>query len=185
MNHFNRFLREYTVELQVLSMENTRQEAIVLAWYPKIYNYVYFRVLNKEISEDIVGDAFLKAMADKASFDDQRPSFGPWLYAITRNTMMDFFRKTKKAQMVSLESQEHLPGTDDPTQFFFAREDVRCLYSFLKQLSDKEREIIALRYWGGMSYAQIATHTGLSGKNVSVILTRAIAKLRKNWAVAM
>lgn len=146
--------------------------------YSKIYNYVYYRLLNKESTEDAVSEIFFKALENIHGFDAKRASVSTWLFKIASNTVNDYFRKTKKSVHISIEYAELSDG-DMVCENIIADEDTQKLYECLKALDDRMRTVIALRYWGGLSYAEIAEQTGITEKNAGVILSRAIVKLRK------
>lgn len=53
-------------------------------YYPRIYNYIYYRTLNREITEDVVSDTFLKIMYKFEVYKPERGAFSTWIYTIAR-----------------------------------------------------------------------------------------------------
>lgn len=151
--------------------------------YPKIYNYVYYRILHKETAEDITGEVFYKAIANAALFDEQKASYATWLFAIAHNLVLKFYRDKK--DVISFEEfseTSEIPSLiESPDNTLIADEDTRRLHTLLKTLTERERTILALRFWGEFSYKDIAKQINLSEKNVSVILSRTITKLKELW----
>ena len=146
-------------------------------YYSKIYNYVYYRLLNRENAEDVVSDVFFKALNNIGRFDGKNASVSTWLFKIASNSVNDYFRKNKRAAFTPLEQikiAEDFTVLDD----MIDEENLRSLHKALQGLDERSRTVVALRYWGELSYAQIAEQTGLSEKNVSVILSRALVKLK-------
>lgn len=146
--------------------------------YPKVYNYAYYRVLNRQVAEDIVSDVFVKAVANWARYDSGRASVSTWLLSIAHNCVGDYFRSKKHVTSGGDEDMVNLSDSVPIDEALLADEQVAALHKQLQTLTDRERTVIALRYWGELSYAEIAAKTGLTEKNVSVILSRSIAKLR-------
>lgn len=154
-------------------------KAVFDEYYPKIYNYVYYRVLHKETTEDIVSEVFYKAIAFENTFDGNRASYKTWIFTIAHNCVVNFYRNEKVTE--SLDGFEFKAPESDILNVFVENEDIKWLYELLKSLTERERIIIALRYWGEFSYKEIAGRIGLSQTNVSTILSRAIEKLRLLW----
>jgi len=146
--------------------------------YPRIFNYVYYRLLNRADTEDLVSDVFFKALRALPGFDGVSASASTWLFKIAANTVNDYFRQSKKMTSVPMDDDE-LSALDAASDKEIQVEDLQRLRECLGALDDRSRVVLALRYWGEFSYAEIATQTGLSEKNVSAILSRALAKLRK------
>ena len=152
-------------------------------YYSKIYNYVYYRLLNKENAEDAVGDVFFKALNSIDRFDGKEASVSTWLFTIAANTVNSYFRKNKKFTFAPIEEAESEAFEDfRALDDIIDQENMRNLYRCLQTLDDRARTVVALRYWGELSYAKIAEQTGLTEKNVSVILSRTLTKLKKIFA---
>ena len=161
---------------------NVDFENIYDANYSKIYNYVYYRLRNRERTEDVVSAVFLKAMENIHRFDGKRASVSTWLFRIAANAVNDYFRRSNRGAYVPLDHAELSTG-DSACGGVIAGETLETLRVSLNALDDRARTVIALRYWGEFSYAEIAKQTGLTEKNVSVVLSRAMTKLKENWKV--
>jgi RNA polymerase sigma-70 factor (ECF subfamily) len=148
-------------------------------YYPKIYKYVFYRVLNKENAEDITSEVFYKAMSSKDTFDDRRASYSTWIFTIAHNCVVNFFRNQKITE--SLDGFEIAAAADNVLDIYIKNEDTKRACELLGSLPERDRTIIALRFWGEFSYKEIAERMGLSQTNVSTILNRAIERLRLMW----
>jgi RNA polymerase sigma-70 factor (ECF subfamily) len=168
--------REKSVtDRKAVSMDlNTFEE-----YYPIIYNYVYYRVLHRETAEDLTGDVFCKALAYAASFDKRKASYKTWLFTIAHNIVVNHYRGRKS--VLPLDDFDTLPVGSSIEDAVETGEDFRRLYNLLKTLPEREREVIALRFWGEMTYKEIATRIGMREKSVSSMMSRLIGKLRKLW----
>ncbi len=122
-------------------------------WFPKVYNYIFYRLLSKELTEDIVSDVFLKVVSHLSRFDPAKASFGTWIFTIARNTLTDFYRKSKPA--LSLDDDGFPPDTlavdwDEQCRLI-ENEERRTLYKALKNLNEKQRSVLALKYFSGFN----------------------------------
>jgi RNA polymerase sigma-70 factor (ECF subfamily) len=107
-------------------------------------------LFDRDDAEDAVQEAFVDAFKAIGTFDTSR-TFYQWFYVLLRNRCYKLTSRRRATE--SLEDVHFLasqPGTDDETRL--ALEDA------LKSLASEEREIISLKYFGGLSYDELATH---------------------------
>jgi len=147
--------------------------------YPKIYNYIYYRVLHKETAEDLTSDVFYRALAFAASFDKKKASYKTWLFTIAHNIVANHYRSNKN--LLTLDDFDTLAVENDIVSDYETTEDFRRLHKLLKTLPEREREVIALRFWGELTYKEIATRIGMREKSVSSMMSRLTKKLEKLW----
>jgi RNA polymerase sigma-70 factor (ECF subfamily) len=161
------------------------RETVSLDWntfeeyYPMIYNYIYYRVLHKETAEDLTSDVFYRALAYAASFDKRKASYKTWLFTIAHNIVANHYRGQKN--LLPLDDFGKLPTEDGVEDALETGEDFRRMYELLRTLPEREREVIALRFWGEMTYKEIATRIGMREKSVSSMMSRLISKLKMLW----
>jgi RNA polymerase sigma-70 factor (ECF subfamily) len=149
-------------------------------FYPKVFAYVYGRVQDKEVSLDIVSEVFEKALAKGSSLRSDG-AFEAWLFTIARNAVASHWRKEKPAakalHSVAWEwelTQHHR----DPEQTLLEREQMAILLYHVHRLSQREQEILSLKFDAELSNQHIARVMGTSEVNVRVTLYRALHKLR-------
>lgn len=148
-------------------------------YFPRVFAFIYGRVQNAQVTEDLVSEVFERAFL-KADSLRNAEAFGTWLFTIARNVVNSHGRKLVREQInpdpevlstiasgqASVESQ------------ILRREEVASLLAHVRRLSQREQEIIALKFDGGLANKQIAQIVGVSEVNVRVILYRALRKLR-------
>jgi RNA polymerase sigma-70 factor (ECF subfamily) len=150
-------------------------------FFPKIYNLIYARVKNASIADDIVSDVFEKMVGHLDSFDSSKASFATWLSRIAMRTLTDYYRWQSHRQNVEWDDV-FSPKVDDkevPDGHLLEQEGKRELLLALGKLSQREQQIIELKFWGDMNNREIADTLGISSANVGVILFRAMGTLRK------
>ncbi|MEQ8676388.1 MAG: sigma-70 family RNA polymerase sigma factor [Aggregatilineales bacterium] len=148
-------------------------------YFPKVYNYVRYRVEDAQVTDDLTSQIFEQALGKIYSYKADVSPFGAWLFAIARNKVSDYFRKKKRRRWFSWDAMEgytsDYPALDESTQL---KDDQMQLLRAVSQLTGRERDVIALKFAADMTNVQISQLTGLSESNVGVILYRAIRKLR-------
>lgn len=157
-------------------------QEIYEAYYKRVYNYISFRINNHQDTEDLVSQVFERVIHKYDTYDHKRSPLEAWLIGIARNTVTDYFRSRQRGFALSMNLLRHLvPGGKQPEEVIVANEDHAVLIRMLSKLSEKERNIVALKYAADLKNIDIAEIMGLSESNVGVILFRSLKKLRKEW----
>ncbi|MBM4159943.1 MAG: RNA polymerase sigma factor [Ignavibacteria bacterium] len=142
---------------------------IYVRYKGSLCNYCYWLVKEKDRAEDIVHETFLKVWNNIGTLDDSS-SFRSWLFTIARNQALLFLRDRRPFEELTDESSSE---NDDPLHALISTELSDSISSLLNALSPAYRELIVLRVYEGLSYAEIASVTGLSLSAVRVHLYRA------------
>ncbi len=140
---------------------------------------------NRDDALDVVQDAFLRFFTTLQRFDVRRP-LKPWLYQIVRNRVVDLYRRRRVRRNEPLDRgddggpalQLHDPAADPERDAGRAELRLR-LWRALDQLSPKQREILVLRDYQDLSYAEIATALDIPIGTVMSRLHGARQRLRK------
>jgi RNA polymerase sigma-70 factor (ECF subfamily) len=112
---------------------------------------------DREEARDATQDAFVKAYTALGRYNREHQFFS-WLYRILVNECLNVLRARKP--MVPLNDSLEQPGTAlDPVQ---ASESRRQIRRALMELPAEQREVVVLRHFGGMSYAQVGHALGIS-----------------------
>ncbi len=151
----------------------------------RIYNYIRYRVGDRDLAEDLTAETFEKAWRSRQQYRHNLAGFSTWLYAIARRVLIDHARKLptarKQQPVISLEAIADLPSDQITEDAVETRADFAHLTVLLSQLAERDRELVALRYGAGLTNRAIARLTGLSESNVGVLLHRAVQTLRQQW----
>lgn len=141
----------------------------------RVYGFIAYRVTSREEAEDLTQQTFERALRAWGRFDAGRASMATWLLAIARNLIIDRHRADRPAVPIDDVDEARLPA--DPGD----RDDLGVsdeLTTALLRLSERDREIVALRYGADLAGPEIATVTGLTLANVQQILSRSLRRLR-------
>ncbi len=148
--------------------------------FPRILNYFRFHGVEDAIAEDLTSSTFEKAWSSRQSYRNEKATVSTWLYTIARHTMIDHFRAhTYKLPLDSLEDRPEKKTLSSPEEAAQRSDEKERLRRFLLRLSERERELVALKYGAEMTNRAIAKQTGLSETNVGTILNRVVTSLRR------
>lgn len=154
-------------------------ESLYLTYKDRIYGYIFCRVKNPQEAEDVLSEVFYKIVKSFDTYDPAKASVSTWIYTVTRNTVLNYFRKPRNAGGEFLEA-EKLPDLSPlPDEIILREEEREALISALEQLPQRERDVIILRFYHEYTPVQVSQLTGISYANVKVIQTRAVQRLRE------
>lgn len=155
--------------------------AIYDHYFPKVYNYVRYRILDADTTDEITSLVFERALTRIGSYCPQKAPFGAWLFAIARNAVQDYRRfTTSHLSWISLDAIAARPATEPPPEEVIQAMDVNAmLLQAIRRLSSREQDLIALKFASRLDNKEIARMVGLSESHVGVILFRALCQLRK------
>lgn len=147
-------------------------------YFPRVYNYIRFRVGDPHLSDDLTSMVFENALKKLGSYNSQKGKFAAWLFSIAHNTIVDHFRKKKNNLCTYEEIEKLIDTTFDIEKACIANEFRASLFKSLGSLTERERNIIGLKFWAGLTNRKIASLMGLSENNIGVILYRSITRLK-------
>src|SRR5215212_2422846 len=145
--------------------------------FPRVYAYVASMLRDRSAAEDVTALAFERAYRKRGRFSSRRGSPEAWVFGIARNAALDELRKLKRRAHLETEPADvWSPGPDEQAERAFQRDEVRAA---LASLDPRDRDLVALKFAGGLSNGEIARVLGISETNVGSRLYRAVEKLRK------
>ncbi|SHJ27232.1 RNA polymerase sigma-70 factor, ECF subfamily [Arenibacter nanhaiticus] len=143
-----------------------------------VYGFQLIRTKNENDAEDITIQTFSKAFDKIHSFDDSY-EFKTWLITISKNLHVDLIRKRKRNILESSEGrnndvvQKALDDAPSAEDSLITEQNLAALLGYIKKLKPHYQEVINLRYFHELSYAEIAEKLGEPINNIKVKLLRA------------
>ena len=151
-------------------------------YYPKLYAYVRSQVGDQQSAEDITAATFERAFGRSHTYDSTKGAFSTWLFRIARNLIINHYdaASRKPVQYALDETSQGLTTDQDllPERRLLREEQHQLLLETMATLSERDREIIHLRFFGRLTNRKIAEIMNLKEKTVSVIILRALQKLK-------
>jgi RNA polymerase sigma-70 factor, ECF subfamily len=155
--------------------EKPRFEDVYAGHARDIFNYLCFQTGDPAAADDLLSAVFERVYRGLERFDPRRGPLRPWLYTIVRNCLRNSRRRPRPRASFPVERLPSLePGPEEQT---LSRDGQHELAAAVSRLSRRDREVIGLKFSGGLSNGSIARVMGLREGNVAVILHRAIRRL--------
>lgn len=157
-------------------MTEVQAEQVCLEYHGKVSAYVGSRISDPHTAEDLVSSVFLKVCQGLDRFDADRASLSTWIYTLTRNTVIDHFRRHKVHCALDEMLEDPRTGVEEQV---LSEELLEQLASALEALEERERDLINLHYFEQRSLKDIAAAMQISYSGAKLIHTRALGQLRK------
>lgn len=151
----------------------------------RIYNFIYSKIQDRDLSDDIFQDTFIKVIKTlKTKSYNEEGKFLPWVMRIAHNLVVDYFRKTKKMPM-QRDSGEYsvfsfLFESSPNIESQMITEQVELdLTRLIDELPDDQKEVLMMRIYQDMSFKEISDLTGVSINTALGRMRYALMNLRK------
>jgi RNA polymerase sigma factor (sigma-70 family) len=140
-----------------------------------VYAYAAGLLRDSAAAEDVTATAFERAYRKRRRFDPRRGSPRAWLFGIARNAALDELRRRARQRRLTADPADETSPAEASSHVSAER---LALREALQRLDPRERELIALRYFSGLSLAEVGAVLGISESNAGTRLHRTITKLR-------
>jgi RNA polymerase sigma-70 factor, ECF subfamily len=150
-------------------------------YHESIYRYALSRVGRPTDAEDLTQIVFVKAFEALPRYEPRGVPFGGWLFRLARNAVIDHVRtRHPHAPLDHLGGRAQ--GGAEPPEILMARQELTDVAAALELLTEEQREVIALRFFAGLSARETAVAMGKQEGTVRGLQFRAIAALRRHLA---
>ncbi|HEV7707302.1 MAG TPA: ECF subfamily RNA polymerase sigma factor, BldN family, partial [Asanoa sp.] len=149
-----------------------------------VFRFVYFRVGNRQLAEDLTSDTFLRALKRIGSFTWQGRDLGAWLVTIARNLVADHFKSGRYRLEVTtgdvLDADREDRGPEGSPEAAVVDHITNvALLTAVKQLNPEQQECIVLRFLQGFSVAETAQSMGKNEGAIKALQYRAVRALAR------
>jgi RNA polymerase sigma-70 factor (ECF subfamily) len=152
-------------------------------YFDTVFRFIYFRVSNRQIAEDLTADAFLRALRRIGSVTYQGRDIGAWLITIARNLVADHFKSGRsRLEMLTsdvLDTDEERGPEGSPEMAVLEHITNVTLLEAVQQLNPEQRECIVLRFLQGFSVAETAHTMGKNEGAIKALQYRAVRALQR------
>ena len=146
-------------------------------YFDKIARYAYYRIGDRNEAEDIAGEVFLKALESLKSYKERGVPMQAWLFKIAHNLVIDYYRKMQKRKTVPIDEVE-IEGGINPVIVAERNIDLERVIKAMDQLTHEQREVLGLRFFGGLSSREAGQVLSKSDGAVREMQRASIEKLR-------
>ena len=150
------------------------------AYSDTVYRYIYYRVSNRPLAEDLTSETFLRALRRISTFTWQGRDFGAWLVTIARNLVADHFKSSRyRLEVPTGEMLDSDETESSPEESVLAYLSNKALLDAVRQLNSQQQECVTLRFLHGLSVAETAKIMGKNDGAIKTLQYRAIRTLAR------
>lgn len=172
-------MREILLAGQASRGSREALEKLIRLYYDKIYNYIFYRVTDGGIAEELTQEVFLKLSKSIGNYVPTA-SFSAFIYRIAHNTLVDHYRITKRKAEFTEEITDELKEKLAAPQNLISQAEIRLdVRSLLYSLTPEQRECIILYYMQGLSYREISEVLEIPIPTAKSRVRRGLAECRK------
>lgn len=161
---------------ELRSLSEAAWEEVYQRHARQVYGYIYFRVGDQHVAEDLAADVFARAVAGIANYGYRNTPFLAWLYRIAHNVTVDYRKAAVQRSQHQAEVPDDLPAHGDS---FRQLDDRRDMLTAIRGLTEVQQQVIILRFYKGMSILEVASIIGKPEGAVKALQTRALRSLRR------
>jgi RNA polymerase sigma-70 factor, ECF subfamily len=157
-------------------------ETLYRHYRDRIYWYLLARTQEEEDAADLTQQVFVQALGALRQYHERKGTVAAWLFGIARHAAADLHRRRR----VTI-AWDHLPaalhpdGGSDVEAEVVRRESLACLARLLATLPKDKRDLLALRFAGGLTIPEIAAVVGKSTEATRKHLTRTLQSLEEQY----
>ncbi len=155
-------------------------EELYAMYLTPVYRYLYSRVLNAEVAEDLSQDVFLKVYSSLRLFKSSSAHPLGYFFTVARNTLIDYYRKHKEV-LVDVESEifsEIHDANVNVSEEAIKREFLQAVRGCIDMLSVDQRDVVCLKFFSEFSNKEIALALQKSEEAVRQLQSRAMKEIR-------
>ena len=142
-----------------------------------IYRYIYHRVNDVHLAEDLTGDVFTRALKSMATYRDQGKPFVAWLYRIAHARVVDYYRMSNRRPIESDVEAEPIPVIANMDEGILRRQTAKALREAIGTLTDEQQQVVILRFIEGQSIETVADTMGKNANAIKALQHRALRTL--------
>ena len=176
------------VSLYIRGNENAF-ETLLMRHKDKVYNFIYIKVRDTALAQDIFQDAFIKVVKTlkKGSYNEEG-KFLPWAMRIAHNLVIDHFRRSSKVKLISETSSKNddfdifsvIERKDENIEQIITREELEGqMVDLIEHLPESQKKILKMRIFQEMSFKDIAELEGISINTALGRMRYALINMRK------
>ena len=146
--------------------------------YQRIFTYIYYRVDDTLLAEDLAAETFVRALQSIHAFRFKGVPFSAWLYRIAGNLVIDHFRRMRPTFSLDSEAGAMIQDRSQDTQSnFFQTMEIEELRIALKYLTEEQQQVVILRFVDGLTSGEVADIMGKTEGAIKALQHRAIVAL--------
>ena len=155
-------------------------EQVYERYYFDVFRFFVKRTENHQEAEDLTGEVFLYCYKNYSRYDPQKSAISTWLFLVAKSMLKTYYRDRKQHLDISDFEEWLITDDADISRAVYLEQLRSFLAEQIKQLSEKQQQVIVMRFFQEKDFDEIAIALNTSQGNIRVILTRAVAKLKES-----
>jgi RNA polymerase sigma-70 factor (ECF subfamily) len=160
--------------VRVADRDHEAFELLYQRYVRSVFGLALRRLRDRQRAEDAVQETFTAVWRSAASYRPERGPAAPWLYAVARNAIVDRLRARTEPAADPPDVASPEPGPPERAESSFVSWRV---HRALEELPEKEREVVELAYWSGLSQSEVAEYLHIPLGTVKTRTRSALARL--------
>ena len=157
-------------------------EQIYQRYAPAIYRYLYYRIGDPELAEDLQAEVFLRMFESLQRYEDRGWPLSAWLYRVAHDRAVDALRRRQSRRQVSIDAWDaRCDGLEDSV---VARLDYEAVRSALGDLTPEQRQVIQLRFIADLPIQEVARQLGRTTGAIKALQVRGLRSLARRMRAA-
>ena len=144
-------------------------------YHTKVLRYINSQVNDYYLAEDLCSDVFVKVYEKLDTFDDKKAGISTWVFTITRNRLIDYYRTRK----VMVEIPETLTYDDDYSDI--DDEMLEKLAEALDKVDERSKKLIIMHYYEGKTLKEVAELMDISYPYAKILHKKALFNLKRQF----
>ncbi|MGL5346748.1 MAG: RNA polymerase sigma factor [Peptostreptococcaceae bacterium] len=156
---------------------------LISKYYKEIYAYTYKQTLDKELSMDLTQEIFISVLKSINSYDENKSSFRTWIYKISTNKIVDYYRsKSYKYSNIVVNIEENIiEDKDDFIKNIENKEEIEKVLKLVNSMKVDLQEVFRLKIFSDYTFTQIATILKIPESTVKTKYYSIIKKIKSEF----
>lgn len=154
-------------------------------YFDRVVRYFFARTGNRDTSEDLAAEVFVRAVESFDSFQERGAPVGAWLFRIAHNLVIDYYRRSGRRQAVPIDDAIQIPGHSDPASEAEHSVAIDSVNKAMAQLNEAQRQVIALRFMGELSAGEAGSVMGRTPGAIRELQRTALKALRSTLGAGL
>lgn len=174
------WLPDATIKALALRSRAAAMEEVVRKYHNPLLHHAMYLTRNYEEAVDVCQDTFIKAMREPRFFDDEF-KIKPWLFRVVSNQCFNQVRNRRRRNEIMVANPSAQATHASQVEEIFEGERQGRILEALARLTPDHQEILTLRYYSDLSYAEIADTLQIALGTVMSRISRAKGRLMEEW----
>lgn len=178
-------IKDSTLVRSYINGKEVALELLIKKYQQRVYSFIYSKVQNRDVTEDIFQDTFIKVIKTlkKGNYNEEG-KFLPWVMRISHNLVIDYFRQTNRMPIFKNTDEfdifSVLSDNSLNAESKIIKEQILAdVKELVEELPKEQKEVLKMRIYMDMSFNEISKNTGVSINTALGRMRYALINLRK------